>query len=87
MRTVFSLFIEPPLDVEKYRVAVRSLGWYQVPFSEAVPWSMGLDAGMQILFKLCVALHALISFAVIDAYPENPEVDLVADMKSVMQWQ
>ena len=87
VRIIFSLFMELMLDIEKYRVAVRPLRWYQVPLSQGVPWSMRLDVGMRMLFPFCVALHAAISIALIDIYPENPEVGLVADLRSVMQWQ
>lgn len=86
VRMIFSLFMELLLDIEKYEIAAKP-EWYRVPLSKAIPGSRRLDVTMQILYPVLVVLHAVISFALICVYPENPDMGLVADMNSVMRWQ
>ncbi|CAE7937847.1 GABRR3 [Symbiodinium necroappetens] len=87
VRIIFSLFMELLLDMEKYKFAVQPPPWYNLPLSPRVPWSRRLDVSLQILFPLFVALHALIFFSLIRAYPQNPDIGLVEDMDRIMEWQ
>ena len=87
VRMIFSLFMELLLDIEKYEIGGVKPPWYAAPFSKAVPWSRRLDVTMQICFPVCIALHALISFALLGTYPENPDIGLVADMHNIVVWQ